>query len=51
MNQNGTIFSKAIFAKRMLCVFTVFFAVAAAVYLIAPQSIIGILRTATASFH
>jgi hypothetical protein len=43
--------SKAIFAKRMLCVFTVFFAVAAAVYVIAPQSIIGILRTATASFH
>jgi hypothetical protein len=43
--------NNTIFAKRMLCGFVFIFAAAVAVYLISPQSIIGILRTATASFH
>jgi hypothetical protein len=43
--------NKAIFAKRMLYVFAGIFVLAAAIFLISPQSIIGILRSATTSFH
>jgi len=43
--------SKAIFAKRMLYIFAGVFALVVAIYLVSPQFIMSVLRTATASIR